>query len=203
MKPTFARRIPAPGAALALASALLLAGCVNLGGGKPPARLIGLTAQTAAPAGALVSGTADDVLLVLDPDTDRRLDVRRVAVQVDDSNVAYLQKAMWVERPARLFRHLLAETIRAGGKQLVMEDNDEQAPGKSTLSGRLIDMGYDARTRSVVVRYDALRRKRGGAIEARRFEAIVPGVAPRAKAVGPALNKAANDVARQVADWVG
>ena len=108
-----------------------------------------------------------------------------------------------VELGARLFRHLLAETIRAGGKQLVMEDNDEQAPGKSTLSGRLIDMGYDARTRSVVVRYDALRRKRGGAIEARRFEAIVPGVAPRAKAVGPALNKAANDVARQVADWVG
>jgi cholesterol transport system auxiliary component len=40
-------------------------------------------------------------------------------------------------------------------------------------------------------------------VETRRFEAIEPGVAPEAEAVAPALNRAANSVARQVADWVG
>ena len=64
-------------------------------------------------------------------------------------------------------------------------------------------MGYDARLQSVVVRYDALRDDGKGGVMTRRFEAVVPGVSPKAEAVGAALNRAANDVAGQVADWVG
>lgn len=190
------------GIATALAAAALLSGCVSLGG-KTPDQLITLTPEAAAPAGALGGGKLDDAVVVLDPQADRLLDVQRVAVQVDDANVAYLKDAAWVERPARQFRHLLAETIRAAGKRLVLEDSDNQAGGRIRLAGRLVAMGYDARSRSVVVRYDALREDAGGTIASRRFEARVEDVEPKAANVAPALNKAANDVAKQVADWIG
>ncbi|MBW8786078.1 MAG: ABC transporter, partial [Novosphingobium sp.] len=69
--------------------------------------------------------------------------------------------------------------------------------------GRLLDMGYDARSQSVTVRFDALRTDAAGNAVSRRFEATIPGLSPKVEAVAPALNKAANDVAQQVADWVG
>ena len=184
-----------------LAVLALLAGCISLGG-KPPERLIGLTAQSAAPAGVIAGGPIAEALLVLDPVADRRLDVTRVAVQVDDTRIAYLKDAAWVERPARLLRRLLAETIRAKGNRLVLEGNDDEAGAKTVLSGRLIDFGYDARSQSVAVRYDALREDGKGAVRMQRFEAVEQGVPPETASVAPALNRAANRVAAQVADWV-
>ncbi|MCH7629452.1 MAG: ABC transporter, partial [Proteobacteria bacterium] len=94
-----------------------------------------------------------------------------------------------------------SETLRARGSRLVTE-NDAGTKGLR-LSGRLLDMGYDARTRSAVVRFDATRETPGGTIATRRFESTVGGIDPEAPDVAPALNRAANDVARQVADWVG
>jgi len=186
----------------ALAALALLAGCISIGA-KPPKRLIGLTADAAAPAGPLAQGTPGESLIVLDPQTEQRLDVQRVAVQVSDTEIAYVKDVLWVERPARLFRHLLAETIRARGKRLVLEASDQSSTGNQSLSGRLVDMGYDARSRSVVVRFDAMRVNAKGVIEAQRFEAVVPGIGPDSEDIAPALNRAANKVAGQVADWVG
>jgi len=198
MAPRRLLRLAAP-AALALG----LAGCISLGGGKVPPTLITLTAEAAAPAGTGASGKAGDAIVVLDPETDRRLAVQRVAVTVDAANVAYMKDAMWVERPARLFRSLLAETLRAKGGRLVFEDADGTASGRTRLAGRLLDIGYDGPSRAVVVRFDAILEAPGGAITTKRFEARVDGVDPKAKAAGPALNRAANEVARQVADWAG
>lgn len=190
------------GAAAPLSALLLLGGCISLSH-KPPDQLISLTPESVAPAGATATGRLADALIVLDPETDRRLDVQRVAVQISDSAVAYLKNGVWVERPARQFRRMLAETIRARGNRLVVEGDDTQVNGKEVLSGRLLDMGYDSRSRSVIIRYDALREGPDGVAETRRFEATVPDVAPKAAAVGPALNRAANEVAKQVADWIG
>ena len=68
---------------LAAASlALLLGGCLGLGGGKPPATLIALTASQAPAAGSGISGTQDDALVVQEPDVDRKLAVLRVPVRV-------------------------------------------------------------------------------------------------------------------------
>lgn len=184
-----------------LIAAALLAGCVSFGG-EPPEQLIALTPASSAPAGSIGTGSLAEALVVLDPDTDRRLDVQRVPVQVDDATIAYLKEAVWVERPARQFRRLLAETIRARGNRLVLESSDSETGGRITLSGRLLEMGYDARSQSVIVRFDAMRRDTTGQFEARRFEATVQDVKADAKAVAPALNQAANDVARQVSDWV-
>lgn len=185
------------------ALALTLGGCISFGGGKAPPTLISLTPAHSAAAGATTSGRAEDAIVVLDPETDRRLAVQRIPVQVDAANVAYLKGAQWVERPSRLFRGLLAETIRAKGARLVFEDTDATASGRTRLAGRLLDMGYDGQTRAVIVRYDAIREAPGGAVETKRFESRVEGVSPKAEAIGPALNRAANDVAGQVADWIG
>lgn len=176
-----------------------LSGCVSLGP-KVPDTLLALTPTAAPAAGSTTSGTFANALVVMEPSAEARLAVTRVPVQIDDANVAYLKKTMWVERPSRLFQRLLAETIRARGSRLVIE-NDPGAAGLH-LSGRLLDMGYDARTMSAVVRYDAVKES-DGRVETKRFESTVPVAEAEAKYVGPALNEAANAVAKQVADWVG
>ena len=184
-----------------LLAVVSLSGCVSLGG-EVPDQMISLTPQVRVPAGEIGSGAMGDALVVLDPDADRRLDVARVPVQIDDSAVAYLEKATWVEKPARQFRRLLAETLRAKGGRIVSEGSDHEITGKTRLAGRLVDMGYDAREQAVVVRYDAVLEGEGGKVRSRRFEATVHGVAAKAESVGRALNRAANQVAGEVAAWV-
>ena len=181
--------------------ALALAGCVSLTP-DPPASLLTLTSARAAPAGATSAGEAANALAVIEPDTDQRLNVVRVPVQTSDSSLAYLQDAIWVEKPARLFQQLLTETIRAGGSRLVVSEGDLGYSAATKLSGRLLDMGYDASSGSVVVRYDAVLQTPDGKVQTRRFEHRLTGIEPEAAAVGPALNEAANAVAVEVADWV-
>jgi cholesterol transport system auxiliary component len=188
--------------ALPVAAALSLSACVSLGGGKLPATLFTLTPEKTVPAGTAISGKPAEAIVVFEPETDRRLGVQRVAVQIDGSNIAYLQNAMWVERPARLFQNLLAETIRARSGKLVVLSDDNAGIGSLRLSGRLLDMGYDARALSVVVRFDAQRTEADGSVTTKRFESVIAGVAPDALQVGPALNQAGNEVAQQVAEWL-
>ena len=195
------RSFKTPPVLLALALTLALPGCLSLGG-KPPPTLLTLTAATAIPAGTVTSGDPKTAIMVMEPETDQRLAVVRVPVQIDDTNVAYLKGAAWVERPARLFRALLAETLRGKTSALVLEDSQAAANAGVRVSGRLIDMGYDARTSSVVVRYEAIRSAPGGAVVTKRFESVVPGIQAKPEFIGPALNQAANDVAAQVAVWI-
>lgn len=187
---------------MAVAAALTLSGCVSLGT-KPPDELLRLTPAETSPAGTVASGQLTEAIVVLDPEADRGLDVLRVPVTVDASSVSYLKDALWIEKPTRQFRSLLAETLRARTGQLVVEGGDFEVTGRTLIGGRLIQMGYDAQRGAVIVRFDAMRTERGAnPIQSRRFEAVVEGVEPKAKPVGTALNQAANDVARQVADWV-
>jgi len=182
--------------------AMSLGGCISLSP-KPPEQLLTLTPARSAPAGGDVSGTTAAALAVIEPEAEQRLDVTRVPVQVSESGVAYLKDAVWVEKPTRLFRTLLSETIRAGSSRLVVGEGELGYGAATKLSGRLLDMGYDAATSSVVVRYDAVLQMPGGEVRTRRFESRVSGVAADAVAVGPALNQAANQVAADVAAWVG
>ena len=186
---------------LALALTLTLPGCLSLGG-KPPPTLLTLTPAMAVPAGTGSCGDPRTAIMGMEPETDQRLAVVRVPVQIDDTNVAYIKGAAWVERPARLFRALLAETLRGKTNVLVLEDSQAAANVGVRVSGRLIDMGYDARTSSVVVRFEAIRSGPSGVVVTKRFESIVPGIVAKPEFIGPALNRAANDVAAQVATWV-
>jgi cholesterol transport system auxiliary component len=114
-----------------------------------------------------------------------------------------LQDAFWVEKPAQLFRNVLAETIRAKGNRMVVGGGELEYVARTQLSGQLVDLGFEATTRSAVVRYDAVLEMPDGTIRTRRFEESIAGVLPEANSVGAALNEAANTVADQVAEWVG
>lgn len=190
-------------AALGLSS-LALSGCISLGS-EPPESLLTLTPTNEAPAGTgAVAGTEDSLgaIAVLTPEAPAKLDVLRVPVQVSDTEIAYLQDAVWVEKPARLFRRLLGESLRTRGAALVLDSDDTPTMATRYVRGTLLDMTYDASTSSVVVRYEALRTQADGAVISRRFEVRESGIAPEASAVGPALNRAANMVAGEAADWV-
>ena len=180
---------------------LALSGCLSLGGKVPPT-LLTLTPAVQLPAGTTFSGDPRTAIMVMEPETDQRLAVVRVPVQIDDTNVAYIKGAAWIERPSRLFRALLAETLRSKTSALVLEDSQAAVSVGVRLSGRLIDMGYDARSSSVVVRFEAIRSGAGGTVTIKRFESIVPGIQAKPEFIGPALNQAANAVAGQAADWV-
>ncbi len=188
-------------AGLAL-SFFALASCVSLGGAEPPESLLTLTPASTAPAGAALSAQQGEALALHEPSVPAELDVLRVPVRIDDANLAYLKDAVWVERPAQLFRRLLAETIRVRGERVVLSGGDPAARGSLQLRGSLLQFGYDASQSAVVVRYDASLLGNDGVVEQQRFEAIESGVSADAASVGPALNRAANEVAVQVADWL-
>jgi cholesterol transport system auxiliary component len=177
-----------------------LTGCVRIGA-KPPGTLLSLTSELAPAAGATSSGTLGEATVVLEPAAAAAVSVLRVPVQIDAANIAYIKGAHWVERPARAFQHLLADTLRARGKGLVVET--DRATTGTRIGGQLLAMGFDVPTRSVVVRFEAMKWLPGGRIETRRFESTVRGVEPEADEIGPALNQAANKVAAEIADWVG
>jgi len=187
---------------LALPLALALSGCISLGG-EPPESLLTLSPAARAPAGPGVpAGAERPVIAVLAFDTPAKLDVLRVPVEVSDTELAYLQEAFWVEKPARLFRRLVGETIRARGQAMVVDGDDTATLATMTVQGTLIDMGYDAASASAVVRFDAVRIAKDGTVTTRRFEASESGVTADARSVGAGLNAAANRVAADVADWV-
>ena len=188
--------------ALAGLGALALTGCISLGPDTPD-QLLTLTPVASIPDGAASEGEASAALAVQTPSVQQRLNVPRIPVTTSDSTLAYLEDAVWVEKPADLFQNLLSETIRAKGNRLVVAGGELEYVAATQLSGSLVAMDYDAVTSSAVVRYDAVLELPGGRILTRRFEERVAGIAPEATAVGAALNQAANTVADQVAEWVG
>ena len=191
------------------AASVALAGCVSLGASDPPESLLTLSSTTSAPAGSGATtggeGSAGAIAVYI-PEVPAKLDVVRVPVQVSDTSIAYLQEAVWVEKPARLFRRLLGETLRTRsgeqGAMLVLDTGDTPVVADRYVRGTLMEMGYDARSGDVVVQFEAIKSGSGNVVESRRFEAREEGIAPEAAAVGPALNRAANRVAAEVADWV-
>ena len=185
----------------ASALALGLSACVSLGP-KTPDSLFNLTPATVPAAGSSATGTLASALAVMTPSVPQRLNATRVPVRTGDATLAYLQEAYWVEKPAYLFQNLVAETIRARGDRLVVDGGDIEYAAATQLSGQLVEMSYDAPSSSVVVVFDAMLTLPGGEIRTRRFEARESGVLPDAVSVGPALNRAANEVAAGVADWV-
>lgn len=183
------------------AVALTLTGCISFGGDPPPS-LLTLTPRSTVPEGAVATGTQASALAVYEPAVPQEINVTRVPVQVDETNVAYLKEAVWVEKPARLFRRLLMQTVSAQSGRLVVEGEDPTILADNRLRGTLGKFGYDATSGSVVVQFDAVRDSKDGPIQTRRFESVVPVAAAEPGPVGEALNRAANDVAAEVAQWL-
>lgn len=181
--------------------ALLAAGC--LGGGSAPAELLTLTPAQTLPAGEARSAAAGGALAVLVPSVSRAINTRRIPVYVDPITIEYLVGATYVEEPNELFRRVLAETIGARTGRLVLDPGNFTQEAGATLSGQLLRFGFEPARMEVVVTYEASVASTGQDLQSRRFEARVPVTAQTAAVIAPALNEAANQVAGQVADWIG
>ena len=187
---------------LLLSASLVLSGCVSFGS-KPPPQLLTLTADNMVAAGQNVRNEGLPSLEVMMPEVPRKLATPRVPVQVDATSIAYVKKAQWTEAPRDLFGRLLAQTIAADGTVFVIGEDQYGLQPDRRLSGDLLDFGVDARSREAVVTYDAvLTDSKNDLAVRRRFTARVPVSDIRAKKIAEPLNRAANQVAQEVAAWV-
>lgn len=188
---------------LALAALVPLSACISFGATPPPSLL---TLQSASPIAVGASATTANAstIAIAEPDVPQEIAVTRVPVRASGTSVAYVKNAVWVEVPSRLFARLLGDTVTTRTGRIVVDPIGTPGGPTARLSGTLRNFGLDANTLEAVVTYDAaLTRGEGGAIETRRFESRMPVTVIDATSVGPALNQAANQVAGEVADWVG
>jgi cholesterol transport system auxiliary component len=185
-------------------AALALSACVNLGGGKPPPFLLTLDAKALPAAGATRSTAEARPLTILVPASPQKLRTPRIPVQQSDGAVAYIVGAQWVDAPQRLFQRLIADTLGAKTSRLVVDDMAGLTVPGEELGGQLLEFGVDARTGQAVVVFQAMVIDGGGkTLRQQRFMAQAPVALVDGPGAAKALNTAANQVAADVAAWVG
>lgn len=189
-------RIVLPVLALAL-----LGGCSFLGGSTPP-QLLTLSASTPLPANTQRTATAGNTLTVQVPTAAAAVAGTRVPVYDGGTAIAYVKDAVWVDAPARQLQRLLSETIAARSDRVVLDPRQSSVDPGARVSGSLARFGIDAVTNEAVVTFDAQLVRDAGTVLTRRFEARASIAAVDALNAATGLNRAANDVAVQVADWV-
>jgi len=188
-----------------LALPLAVAGCVSIGG-KPPKVLLTLRSQASLPPGSTQSAATAPTITIQVPVVPQSLATARIPVQTGE-RVAYVTDALWVEAPQRLFARLMSDTISAKTGRVVLSSAQSFSDPGARLSGELRSFGIESdggNAGTAVVSFDAsLIRGDGGKVEKKRFEARIPVSPIDAHSVGPVLDQAANQVAGEVADWVG
>jgi cholesterol transport system auxiliary component len=199
------RLLTGSGTAILLAAALggcSLGGLLG-GGGKPPTTLVTLTPEAPAPAQIARNAAAGQAVTISVPTVPKELTAVRVPVQLTPTNIQYVANLQLVDTPDRLFQGLLAETVRRTTSRVVLDPGQTTLDPGVTVTGELQRFGYDASTGQVVVIYDAALSSAGGnGVQTRRFTGNAPADGTGAT-VGPALNRAANQVALDVARWIG
>ena len=186
-----------------VAATLALSGCISFGA-KPPPSLLTLNATAQPQPGRTQSSANARSIVVQTPSVPTALATARVPVQASVDTIAYVKDAQWTEPPARLFARLLSDTLTAQANIVVLSPAQSVSDPSGNLAGELRQFGLDATTQQATVVYDAaLTRANATAVEKRRFEARVPVSAIDAPSAAAALNQAANQVAGEVATWVG
>jgi cholesterol transport system auxiliary component len=198
------RAFPRIGTALALAA--MLGGCsigsMLGGGGKAPATLYTIT-SSAGPAVPTRSAAVGETVTIHNPVVPRELRTTRIPVQVGPSQVQYVTNLQLVDTPDRLFQALIEETVRRTTGRIVLDPGQSALDPGLVVSGQLNRFGYDPQQGVVIVQYDASLATQGGThVETRRFEATAPADGTAAT-IAPALNDAANQIALEVAKWIG
>jgi cholesterol transport system auxiliary component len=186
---------------LVLAAALAVSGCLSFGPKVPPT-LMRLTADAQIAASGRTAA-AGEAITVVPPSAPAELNTPRVPVRTGATQVAYVKDAQWVEVPTILFARLVSETIAAKTGRVVLDPKQFTFDPGQRLTGTLQTFGLDADRMEAVLVYDAAISRGKEAVETRRFEARVPVAALDAASAPAALNQAANQVAAEVAAWVG
>jgi cholesterol transport system auxiliary component len=146
---------------------------------------------------------AGEAITVVVPTAPAELNTPRVPVRTGATQVAYVQDAQWVEVPTILFARLVSETIAAKTGRVVLDPKQFTFDPGQRLTGNLQTFGLDADRMEAVLVYDAAVSRGKDSVETRRFEARVPVAALDAASAPAALNQAANQVAAEIAAWVG
>ncbi len=183
----------------------MLSGCgplVQIGGNVPaPAALLTLRAEALPEAAPAKVG---NTLLIAQPIVPGSLQTLRLPVTTADTELQYLKDGSWIEQPAKLFQRLLIDVVAAKAGVIALDGRSGDIAAQRKLTGQLLDFGLDVRASPVVrVRYDAaLTSNTGKLLAVRSFTASQPVSAQTPGNVAAALNRAANMVASDVADWV-
>jgi len=186
-----------------LAATSALGACVSFGGAEPPPSLLALSPDQKLSAGAVRSGPQTGSLVVALPAAPQKLNTIRVPVQTTGTGIAYLKDAVWIDKPARLFQDLLSETIAATNNRLVLTATEAGGNAQTYITGELVNFGLDGPSLTVTVTYDAVKMVTDKPVEKKRFQASEKVFAAEPNPVGEGLNRAANKVAAEVAEWVG
>ncbi|AYJ86182.1 ABC transporter [Sphingomonas paeninsulae] len=188
--------------ALGGAAALALSGCISFGA-KPPKTLLTLVPASTMTANTVRQAGPGQTLTILYPTAPAAISVTRVPVYEASGTISYVKGIAWNDTPSHLFQNLMSEVVAAKTGKVVVDVRQYTLDPGTRVSGSLAKFGIDAQSMQAVVVYDAILMRSGGtAIETRRFEGHASLTSINAGA-GPALNQAANDVAAQVAGWVG
>ena len=187
---------------LALPATLALAACF---GGHAPSQLLTLTPAEMRPVATPRSAGQGEAITVTVPSLPQALRTNRIPVYVNETTIQYLTDAVWVEQPGALFARLLGETIAARTGRVVLDPSQYSHDPGTRITGTLVKFGLDPAAMQVVIVYDAVLARSGtnGAVMTNRFEAHLPVAAATPAAVAPALNQAANQLATEVAAWIG
>ena len=186
-----------------LAATTALGACVSFGGAEPPPSLLSLSPDQKMSAGAMQSGPQTGSLVVALPAAPQKLNTIRIPVQTRGAGIAYLKDAVWVDKPARLFQDLLSETIAVKNNRLVLTATEAGGKAQTYITGELVNFGLDGPSLTVTVTYDAVKMTKDRPVQKRRFEASETVFVAEPGPVGEGLNRAANTVAAEVAEWVG
>jgi cholesterol transport system auxiliary component len=190
-------------ALLAAAATLSLSGCISFGP-KPPPRLMTLTAASPLAPGTAITTGDQKAVQIARLSAIPALGTQRVLVTDGATEIAYLKGGLWSAAPTDLFRGLLAETITVKTGRVVTDPRMLQIQPNTRLAGQISAFGLDGPGNAVIVTFDATLAHAGSdQIASRRFSARVPVASEQPEPVAAALNQAANQVAGEVADWIG
>jgi cholesterol transport system auxiliary component len=191
-----------------LGLALALGGCVSFGGKPSATALLTITPSAHVAGGDARSAAAGEAITIAVPLVPQAIAVNRVAVSTGGTAIAYVKDGQWVEPPARLFQRLLAETVGAKTGRVVLDPRQFALVSGAQLNGQLRSFGIvvaapgDSSGDAVIVFDAAYSRDQGKKVDTKRFEARVPVTQILPQSAGNALNRAANQIAADVADWV-
>ena len=180
-----------------------LGGLLGGGGEKSPATLLTLSSEAPDPGQIVRAANAGEAVTIADPVVAKELRTVRVAVQATPTDVQYVSNLQMADTPDQLFRELVEETVRRTTNRVVLDPHQASLDPGLLVTGALQRFDYDAATGQVIVQYDGSLSTAGATrVETRRFTATAPADGT-AGTVGPALNRAANQVAAEIAKWIG
>lgn len=185
-----------------LPTVALISGCVSFGP-KAPKSLLTLTTSSTIPTNAVRTATPTNTILVLTPTSTAAIATTRIPVYDGASDLSYVKDSAWNEAPARAMQRLISETVTARTAKIVLDPRQFSTGASMKLSGQLQRFGVDPGAMQVVVVFDAQLSRSADTVETRRFEARAPLSEVEGQIAGAALNRAANDLAAQIAAWVG